>query len=367
MTTLKRTPLYEAYADHGAKTVDFGGWEMPVQFSGILAEHEAVRTRVGLFDVSHMGEIEVKGPDTLPFLQWMVTNDVSKLEPGMAMYSPMVNEQGGCVDDLIIYCFTTELCWVVVNAANTDSDFAWLSRHASAFQVTLTDLSAEVVLLALQGPNAEAVLQPLTPAALGELRTYRFVESDVDGHPVVLSRTGYTGEDGFEIYADRSYARDLWNALLTAGAPFAIAPCGLGSRDTLRLEARLPLYGHELSADITPLEAGLGTFVKLSKGDFLGRAALQRQKEEGVRRKLVGIAMTGRHIPRAGYRVWKDGQDVGFVTSGTLSPTLQQGVALALVETSCAVIGEPLEIEIRGKQVPGVVAKTPFYKRPKMN
>lgn len=368
MQELKRTALYPLYAKYGAKTVEFGGWEMPVQFTSILLEHEAVRQRVGLFDVSHMGEFEVVGPQALEFLQHLVTNDLARLQPGMAMYSPMTYENGTCVDDLLVYCVSAEHFWVVVNAGNIDKDFAWMTAHQSQFDVELRNKSEEIALLALQGPKAQEVLQSLTTVDLETLAYYRFVEGEIGPVRAIISRTGYTGEDGFEFYIRAQEAGHLWEMLLESGADYGIAPCGLGCRDTLRLEARLPLYGHELTDAITPLEAGLGMFVKLDKGDFVGRQALALQKEQGIARKVVGIELTERGIPRADYHVFASGQvtakEVGFVTSGTMSPTLKIPIGLALVEREFAEIGQELEVEIRGKRVAAKVIRTPFYKRP---
>jgi aminomethyltransferase len=364
---LKRTPLFPLYAEFGAKTIEFGGWDMPVQFSSILQEHEAVRTRVGLFDVSHMGEFEVVGSDARSFIQRMVTNDVNKLEPGMAMYSPMTYDHGGCVDDLLVYCFDDSKFWIVVNAGNIDKDYAWLESHKGSFDVSLTNRSDDTALLAVQGPMAEAVLKTLTPVDVSSIRYYRFLEGEVAGVPVIISRTGYTGEDGFELYAAAKDAQTLWRALLDAGRDFGILPCGLGCRDTLRLEARLPLYGHELTEHITPLEAGLGMFVKLDKGDFIGREALAKQKADGVTRKIVGVQLLDRGIPRQDYRLYADGQEVGYFTSGTMSPTLKIPIGLALIDVSKAAIGTQLEADIRGKRVRAEVVKTPFYKRSSSN
>lgn len=363
---LLRTPLFPAYAELGAKTVEFGGWEMPVQFAaGINAEHEAVRERVGLFDVSHMGEYEVTGRDAQRFLQHLVTNDVDKLHPGMAMYSPMTNDQGGCVDDLLVYCFAEDRYWTVVNAGNIAKDFAWMESHRGGYDVTLRDRSQEVALLALQGPRAEELLQTLTDEPLNEIRSYRFREGEAAGVSSVISRTGYTGEDGFELYLPASQAMALWRRLLAAGEAFGMRPCGLGARDTLRLEARLPLYGHEITDDITPLEAGLAPFVKLDAAEFPGHAVLARQKEQGRGRKLVGLRMTERGIPRAGYGVYKDDEAIGFITSGTMSPTLHEAIGLALVAADAASVGDALTVDIRGKRTACEVVKTPFYKRPK--
>lgn len=367
MEGLKRTPLYPLYSKYGAKTVEFGGWEMPVQFTGILDEHQAVRERVGLFDVSHMGEFEVTGPDAEAFLQTMVTNDVSRMQPGMAMYSPMTYESGTCVDDLLVYRFEQNLFWVVVNAGNIDKDFEWMKNHISGFDARITNQSAETGLLALQGPLAEEVLQPLTPLDLNSLNYYRFERGQIGNLSVVISRTGYTGEDGFEFYTKAEDAPALWELLLQAGQDKGILPCGLGCRDTLRLEARLPLYGHELTDEISPLESGLGMFVKLDKGDFIGRAALAAQKEAGIPRKLVGLQLTGRGIPRADYKVYSSesegSREIGFVTSGTMAPTLKLPVGLALIERAFGEIGKELQVEIRGKLIPAKIVRTPFYKR----
>ncbi|MCF8563577.1 glycine cleavage system aminomethyltransferase GcvT [Alicyclobacillus tolerans] len=365
MGDLKKTPLYPLYEEYGAKTVEFGGWDMPVQFSGIIAEHEAVRNAAGLFDVSHMGEFEVTGPDATRFLQSMVTNDVSRLESGMAMYSPMTNESGGCVDDLLVYCFHSEKYWVVVNAGNIDKDFNWMRQHLTGFRANLVNRSEEISLLALQGPMAESILEPITDQDLKNLRYYRFFEGSVAGMPMVISRTGYTGEDGFELYAPAADAAKLWVALLEQGKGQGLIPCGLGARDTLRLEARLPLYGHELTETITPLEAGLSMFVKFDKGEFIGRSALQAQKESGIPRKIVGVQVQGRGIVRQGYEVTSQGRGVGRVTSGTMSPTLKLPIGLVLVDANEAAVGTQLEVVVRNKPVSVEVVKTPFYKRQK--
>lgn len=364
--SLKKTPLHSIYAEFGAKTVEFGGWDMPVQYSSILQEHEAVRTRAGLFDVSHMGEFEVTGPQARAFVQYMITNDVSKLEPGMALYSPMTYEHGGSVDDLLVYCFDEHHFDLVVNAGNIDKDFAWLSEHAGKFDVSLRDKSDDIALLAVQGPAAVEIVQSLTDDDVRSLKSFRFLQTQLAGADCVVSRTGYTGEDGFEIYAPAAAAEALWRTILQAGEPYGILPCGLGCRDTLRLEARLPLYGHELTEDISPLEAGLGMFVKLEGDDFIGRDALRAQKEAGISRKLVGIQLLDRGIPRGGYEVFsEDGRQVGVLTSGTMSPTLKLPVGLALVETPLAAVGTRLFVDIRGKKLAAEVIKTPFYKRAK--
>ncbi len=364
---LKTTPLHGVYKEYGAKTVGFGGFDMPVQFSGIIDEHEAVRSRAGLFDVSHMGEFEVLGDDALAFIQYMVTNDVSKLEAGMALYSPMTFEHGGCVDDLLVYCFSKQKFWIVVNASNIDKDFAWIKQHTEGFNIRLSNISDKISLLALQGPLAEEILSPLVQADLHSLRPFHFAETVIENIPVVVSRTGYTGEDGFELYFDGEHAESLWKLLLEKGEPKGLIPCGLGARDTLRLEARLSLYGHELTDDITPLEAGIGMFVKLETGDFIGRDALLKQKTNGISRKVVGIRLLDRGVPRGGYAVYEAGTDrqVGTLTSGTMSPTLKQPIGLALIDKSVSAVGTRLDVEIRSKRIPAEVVKTPFYKRAK--
>lgn len=365
MTELKRTPLYPVYAEYGGKTIDFGGWELPVQFSGILDEHEAVRTRAGLFDVSHMGEIEVKGSDALANIQQWITNDASKIEIGQAMYSPMCYPDGGCVDDLLVYRLQADRYLLVVNAANIDKDYEWVKQNAKG-DVEITNLSPQIAQLAVQGPSAEKILQKLTEFDLSAIKYYWFAqEVPVGGLRCLVSRTGYTGEDGFELYVAAEHAADLWRKILDTGKEEGIVPTGLGARDTLRFEAKLPLYGQEISASISPLEAGLGMFVKLDKGDFIGRAALARQKEEGPKRKLVGFEMVERGIPRSHYEVQVDGRKIGEVTTGTMGPTVKKNIGLALIETEYAKIGQELDVIIRSKPVKGVIVKTPFYKRDK--
>lgn len=361
--SLKRTPLYSSYAQYGGKIVEFGGWDMPVQFSSILKEHQAVRSAVGLFDVSHMGEFLVTGPDAPVFLQGIITNDVSRVHPGEVLYSPMTYDQGGTVDDLLVYCLAPDRYQVVVNASNIEKDFAWLKNHVQDLQLTLTDQSEQTALLAVQGPRSQPLLQRLTETDLSSVAYYHFTFGAVAGHTALISRTGYTGEDGFELYVEPAAAAELWETLLAKGQDLGIVPCGLGARDTLRLEARLPLYGHELTSDISPLEAGLNMFVKLNKDDFIGKQALVEQKTTGLQRKVVGFVLTERGIPRAGYPINVDGQQMGHVTSGTLSPTLNQPIGLALVNAKYAAVGTPLTVEIRGKNVGAQVVKTPFYKR----
>ncbi|WP_416653944.1 glycine cleavage system aminomethyltransferase GcvT [Bacillus amyloliquefaciens] len=365
---LKRTPLYDVYKEYGGKTIDFGGWELPVQFSSIKEEHEAVRTKAGLFDVSHMGEVEVSGQDALSFLQKMMTNDVADLKPKSALYTAMCYPDGGTVDDLLIYQ-KSETCYLlVINASNIEKDIAWLKEHAKG-DVTLTNQSDEISLLAVQGPNAQAVLAKLTECDLASLKPFTFIDgADVAGRQVLLSRTGYTGEDGFEIYCRNEDAVHLFKEILAAGENEGLVPCGLGARDTLRFEAKLALYGQELTKDITPIEAGIGFAVKHKKdSDFFGKSVLSEQKEKGAPRKLVGLEMIEKGIPRHGYTVKKDGVAIGEVTTGTQSPTLKKNIGLALIKTEFSEIGTEVEVEIRKKTVKAKIVRTPFYKRPKQS
>lgn len=365
ISTLKRTPLYPLYDKYGARVIDFGGWELPVQFSGIQAEHEAVRTRAGLFDVSHMGEVNVSGKDALAFLQKLTTNDVSKLVPGQAQYSLMCYPDGGVVDDLLVYFIGGDRYMLVINASNIDKDLEWLHANKQG-DVTIEDVSDQTSLLALQGPKAVSILSKLTDAPIGELQPFRFIpDASVAGFGAIVSRTGYTGEDGFELYIGSGNAQALWEKLLEAGTDDGIMPIGLGARDTLRFEARLPLYGQELSAAITPIEAGLGFFVKPDKGDFIGRDVLAEQKLIGAPRKLVGIEMIDRGIPRTHYPVFSDDKQIGEVTTGTQSPTYKTNVGLALIDKAYAELGTELFVEIRGKQLRAKVVKTPFYTKAK--
>lgn len=360
---LRKTPLYPLYEKYGAKTIDFGGWALPVQFSSILEEHEAVRNRAGLFDVSHMGEVDVKGKDSLKYIQKIVTNDASKLVDGKALYSPMCYPDGGTVDDLLVYRYSEDHYLLVINAANIEKDFAWFKENLEG-DVEIKNISDEVSQLAIQGPLAEKVLQKLADIDLSTIGFFNF-KTDVKLGEVsgLVSRTGYTGEDGFEIYLPNEAAPKLWEAILEAGKAEEILPCGLGARDTLRFEAKLPLYGQELSKDITPIEAGIGFFVKLDKGEFIGREVLAKQKEAGAPRKLVGIEMIDRGIPRTHYPVYANDELIGEITTGTQSPTLKKNVGLALIKSEYAVIGNEIYVEIRNKKLKAQIVKTPFYKR----
>lgn len=368
MSQLKKTPLHDIYQEYGGKTIDFGGWALPVQFSSIKEEHEAVRTKAGLFDVSHMGEIEVKGQDSLRYLQKMMTNDVAKLKMFGAQYTAMCYENGGTVDDLLIYKMTEDEYLLVVNAANIEKDYQWLQNHLEG-KVELKNLSEDMSQLALQGPMAEVVLQKITDVDLSEIGFFKFNQTvNINGKNALVSRTGYTGEDGFEIYCQNEDAVFLWQSILEAGKEDGVLPCGLGARDTLRFEANLALYGQELSSEISPLEAGIGFAVKVNKEeDFIGKAALKSQKENGLSRKIVGIEMIERGIPRHGYAVYADDQRIGEVTTGTQSPTLKKNIGLALLESPYTALDSEVEVEIRNKRVRAKVIATPFYKKEKKN
>lgn len=361
---LLRTPLFESYKEYGGKTIDFGGWELPVQFSSIKAEHEAVRTKAGLFDVSHMGEVFVSGSGALDYLQKLVTNDVSKLKIGQAQYTVMCNEQGGTIDDFLIYKLEEERYLLVVNASNIEKDVAWMEKQ-QIDNVVIDNQSSNYALLALQGPVAESVLQKLTDESLEEIKFFRFKEHvQVGGEDVLVSRTGYTGENGFEIYGTPEAIQNLWTKILQERKEDGVVPAGLGARDTLRFEAGLPLYGQELREDISPLEAGLGFVVKVNKEeDFIGKDILVKQKEQGVERKLVGLEMIDKGIPRTGYKVFEGDREIGEVTTGTQSPTLKKNIGFALLSTEFTELGTEVEVEIRAKRLKAKVIATPFYKR----
>ncbi|HZS76693.1 MAG TPA: glycine cleavage system aminomethyltransferase GcvT [Ktedonobacteraceae bacterium] len=364
-TALKRTPLYDEHRALGARMVEFGGWEMPVQYSGILDEHRAVRTRAGLFDVSHMGEFKVEGPEAEKFLQYLVPNDISRLANQQALYSQLCLPNGGTIDDLLIYKLADNHYMLVVNAANIEKDFAWVEQQARNFDVNVTNQSDTTALLALQGPEAQAILQPLTSIDLSGIRYYHFAPGEVDGIHCIISRTGYTGEDGFELYCAPVDVAKLWRDLLAAGKERGLLPAGLGARDTLRLEAGYCLYGHELDDNTNPLEAGLGWTVKLNKGDFICRDALQQAKEQGLSKKLVGIEMVDRGVVRGGYAIYDGDRQIGTVTSGAPSPTLNKNIGMGYVETADATPGKQVQIDIRGKRAAAQIVALPFYKRQK--
>ncbi|WP_088809933.1 MULTISPECIES: glycine cleavage system aminomethyltransferase GcvT [Listeria] len=361
MAELLQTPLHSIYGKYGAKTIDFGGWDLPVQFAGIKAEHETVRTDVGVFDVSHMGEIHVTGKESTAYLEKMLTNNIANIKDGRAQYNIMCYEDGGTVDDLVVYKRNDEDYLLVVNAANTEKDFNWLKEHASE-DVEVKNVSSEYGQLAVQGPNAEKLVQSLTDADLASIPFFGFVEEKVVGVDAIISRSGYTGEDGFEIYMAAKDAVTVFEAVVSAGAK----PIGLGARDTLRFEANLALYGQELSKEISPLEAGVNFAVKLKKEpDFIGKAALISQKEAGVPRKIVGVELLDRGIPRHDYPVYLGEKEIGKITSGTQSPTLGKNLGLALIDSNYAELGVELEVGVRNKKLKAVVVETPFYKRGK--
>jgi aminomethyltransferase len=360
MSDLQRTPLRDFHAAHGGRLVDFAGWEMPVQYKSILEEHKAVRRAAGLFDVSHMGEVDVRGPQAGEFLNYLVTNDVAKLFPGRVLYSPMCYPTGGVVDDLLVYMKGPGDYFLCINAGNIAKDLAWIREQAAKFQVTITDRCADYALLAVQGPQAAAIVQSLTGPRLDLVKYYHFTEGEVAGVPCLISRTGYTGEDGFELYHAAAAAPQLAAAILAAGTPLGLELAGLGARDSLRLEAGYPLYGHEITQDVSPLTAGLGWTVKLEKGaDFIGRAALVAEKQGGAKQKVVFFKTGDRRIVRADTPVLgADGAVVGKVVSGTLSPLLNEAIGSALVTTAAA--STPLTVDIRGTKLNLQLVKPPF-------
>jgi aminomethyltransferase len=359
----QRTPLYDVHVHAAARIVEFAGWEMPVQYQGVLAEHEAVRERVGLFDVSHMGEVVFRGPKALESLQRLFTNDLARCADGQAQYGCLCRDAGGIVDDVVVYRRSADDLLVCVNAANRQKDYDWL--HGHAFGAEVANESDAWAQLALQGPLAGGVLQRLTSVRLPSVGTYRFTNSDVAGIPCMIARTGYTGEDGFELFSASEQGPKLWSVLMGAGQPEGIRPCGLGARDSLRLEMAYRLYGSDMDDTTTPLEAGLSWVVKLDKGDFVGRLALQKQKEAGLSKKLVGFTLTEPGIARHGYAVLQDGKPVGNVTSGTKSPSLGISIGLAYVPPGLAAEGSTFAVDVRGRAVAAKVVKTPFYAKKK--
>ncbi len=370
-TSLKRTPLYDCHARAGGKFVPFGGWEMPVQYSGLVNEHTTVRNAVGLFDVSHMGEVRVQGGSALEYLEYLTTNKVSSLQPGQAQYSMFLNEGGGVVDDIIVYMLGTDDYLICVNAANTEKDFAWMQQHLRE-GVEIENCSSSYAQLAIQGPKAQALVAEICGKATEELSitsvpafTFFYADLQLGGSDArcIVARTGYTGEDGFEIFCPAAAGPALWDVCLTTGEQYGIVPAGLGARDTLRLEVCYPLHGHEISDDISPLSAGLGWVVKLDKGDFIGRQALVEQKELGVSPKLVGLEVTGRGIIREGTELFVGGTKVGTVTSGTKPPTVGKPIGLAVVPKEYSQVGTELEAEVRGRRFVVQVIPRPFYKR----
>ena len=358
---MKKTPLNDLEKNLGGKMVDFGGWELPVQYSGILDEHEAVRTHAGVFDVSHMGELLVRGPQALELLQRNTCNDVAKLEDGRIHYNGLLYPTAGFVDDILIYRNAADDYFVVVNASNSDKDFEWLRDNAAGLDVDVQNVSADYAQLALQGPNAEKILQNMTHTPLAEMKYYRFARGKVEGVPAIISRTGYTGEDGFEVYVAPDEAPGIMQKMIDAGAK----PCGLGARDTLRLEAKMALYGNDIDHTTTPIEADLSWIVKADKGDFNGRDVIEREKKEGPRRKLAGFEMIDRGIARHGYPIVDGNEEIGVVTSGTMSPSLKKMIGLAYLPLDKTALGTEFMVLIRGKETRARVVPTPFYKRAK--
>jgi glycine cleavage system T protein (aminomethyltransferase) len=367
---LKKTPLNARHRQLGGRMVDFGGWDMPVQYpAGTVEEHLRTRTRSGLFDVSHMGEIDVRGPGAIPFVNYITCNDASKLSDGQAQYSALTTTEGTVVDDLLVYRFASDHLLLVVNAGTTDKDWDWITSNRRGESVELKNVSADYCQIALQGPNARDILQQLTDLPLAAIKYYHFSEGKVDGVPVIVSRTGYTGEDGFEVYAAPDKAEQLWNKIMDAGnfgSPEGVLPCGLAARNTLRLEAAMALYGHEIDETTTLLEANLGWICKLNKGEFIGRERLARQKEEGLTRRLVGFEMTDRGIARDGQDVFVNGENVGKVTSGSPAPYLKKNIGMTYVPVEFASEGQQIQIDVRGRLIGAQIVKTPFYKRERL-
>jgi aminomethyltransferase len=382
---LKKTPLNTVHRALGGKMVDFGGWDMPVQYpAGVIEEHMATRTRAGLFDVSHMGEIWVEGPDAIPFVNSITTNDVTKLVDGQAHYSAFPNLNGGVVDDLLVYRFAEDRLLLVVNAGTTEKDWEWIQKYlpggnASVNErgvdppeatlpngrVSARNASSEYCQIAIQGPKALGILQELTETELEPIKYYHFTEGKVDGVDAIISRTGYTGEDGFEVYAAADKAEQLWNKILETGASEGILPCGLAARNTLRLESAMSLYGHELGDDISTLEANLGWITKLQKGEFVGKEQISALKEAGLKRKLVGFEMKEPGIARDGFDIYNGDEKVGVVTSGSPAPFLKKNIGLAFVPPELANVGQEIRIDVRGKRLAAEIVPTPFYKREK--
>ncbi len=360
----KKTPLYERHKELGGKMVDYFGWALPVQYTGIIEEHRAVRERAGIFDVSHMGEIEIIGPDAFPAVQMLIANNAKKLEDGKVLYTPICYHDGGVVDDLLVYRYGEDNYLLVVNAANKDKDYQWIKENLSKYEVDIVDKSYEIGQLAIQGPEAENILQKVYNEDLSQIKFFRFSNTgSVGEYLCTVSRTGYTGEDGFEIYCKSQDTPGIFDLIMEAGKDFGLAPCGLGCRDTLRFEAGMPLYGHELSPEINPLEAGMKIFVDLEKDNFIGCESLQEVVEEGVKRKIIGIEMLDRGIPRQGYPIEVSGEEIGTITSGTFSPTLEKNLGIGLVNREYSEPDKTVDVRIRKRLLRGKTVKLPFYKR----
>ena len=366
---LKRTPLNEAHRRVGGRMVEFGGWDMPVQYpAGTVTEHVRTRTHAGLFDVSHMGEVDVRGSDAIAFVNRLTSNDASKLVDGQAQYTALTTPQGTVIDDLLVYRLAEDHLLLVVNAGTTDKDWEWIKSHHAGENVELRNASAEYCQLALQGPDALSILEQLTETNLAEIKYYHFTQGQVDSIDAIISRTGYTGEDGFEVYAAPEKAEQLWNKILDAGdygTDDGVLPCGLAARNTLRLEAGMALYGHEIDENTTLLEANLGWITKLNKGDFIGREALAKQKEAGIKRKLIGFEVTDRGVARDEQDILVNGERVGRATSGSPAPFLKKNIGMGYVPVEFSAAGTALEIDVRGRMVAAQIVPLPFYKRAK--
>jgi len=361
MTDAKKTPLYDEHVRLGAKMFEFAGWVMPLQYESITSEVKAVRECVGVFDVSHMGEILIEGPDTVEFVDKMITNDFSSLKIDHAIYTVMCNENGGIVDDLLVYKFSKERAMLVVNAANIEKDYNWILSHSKGYNVSVKNVSEDFVLVAFQGPKAQEILQKIASIRLENIEYYHFTEARIRGVKGYISRTGYTGEDGFEIFVKPEVGVTLWRTLLEFAAKYGGKPAGLGARDLCRLEASYMLYGEDMDENTTPFEVGLSWVVKFRK-DFIGKKALLELKEKGVERRIVGLVLKGKSIARHGYKVFKEGEEIGKVTSGNYSPTLEKSIALAIVRSGSVEIGDKVEVEVRGRKIEAEVVKLPFYR-----
>ncbi len=356
---MKQTPLTARHRALGAKMVDYAGFEMPVQYVGVLEEHNTVRTKVGIFDLTHMGEFELTGPGALDTVNYVTTNDASVLKEGEIQYSPLTNENGGFIDDILVYR-TADGFWLVVNASNAAKDYAWIKANLRP-ETELRDLSDELTLIAVQGPKSAPLVEEILGLSLSELKNYTFIQVTYEGTKLLVSRTGYTGEDGFELYFPNALAEKLWDECLQKGEQYGVKPIGLGARDSLRLEARMPLYGNDIGEDITPLEAGLNRFIKLDKGSFVGRDVLQKQKDEGVQRKLVAFTMLDKGIPRQGYPLLNlEGEEIGVVTSGTHSPTLDHPIGMGYVEVAYAKADTEIQVQVRKKLARAKIIKGRF-------
>lgn len=365
MENLKKTYLLSAHEALGAKMIDFAGWYMPLEYEGLIKEHESVRNYAGLFDVSHMGEIIIKGAQAKSYLQNLITNDIEILENNQAIYTFMCYPNGGVVDDLLVYRFDENNFYLVINASNIEKDFKWMNENKQDYDIEIENISSEISELAIQGPLSQRILQEICDENLDEIKSFYFNKNiKVDQTSVLISRTGYTGEDGFEIYCKNEDVEKIWNKLLEVGEKYKLKPCGLGCRDTLRFEAGLPLYGNELSEAITPLEAGFSFFVKLDKGNFIGKNELKMQKEKGLNRKLIGFELTGKGIARQGYEVMAYENVIGYVTTGYKSPTLNKSIGFALIDANYSEIGRDVDICIRKKKVKAKIINKRFYKKP---